>query len=108
MQVQAAPLEGLGQLAGVVRGEEDERDLGGPDRPQLGDGHLVLGEDLEQERLGLELDAVDLVEQQHHRLGRADGLEQGSGEQELLREDVLLQLCHVWPASAWIRRSCFL
>ena len=60
--------------------------------PELGDRHLVLGEDLEQEGLGLQLHPVDLVDQQHHRLGRADGLEQRPGQQELLGEDVLLEL----------------
>ena len=60
--------------------------------PELGDRHLVLGQDLEQQGLGLELDPVDLVDQQHHRLGGLDGLEQRPGEQELLGEDVVLEL----------------
>ena len=68
VEVEAAPLQRLGQLAGVVRREEHERDLLGLDRAQLGDRHLVVGEDLEQQRLGLDLDAVDLVDQQHDRL----------------------------------------
>ena len=81
--------------------------------PELGDRHLVLGEDLEQQRLGLELDAVDLVDEQHDRLGGADRLEQRAGEQELLGEDVLLEVLPVLGAtpsgrSAWMRSSCFL
>ena len=66
------------------------RGSGWPHEP--GDRHLVLGEDLEEQGLGLELDPVHLVDQQHHRLGRADGLEQRPGQEELLGEDVLLQL----------------
>ena len=62
----------------------------GVDRAELGDRHLVLGEDLEQQRLGLDLDPVDLVDQQHDRLVGADGLEQRAGEQEVLGEDVVL------------------
>src|SRR5829696_2555343 len=58
VEEQAAPLQRLGQLAGVVRREEHEGDLLGRHRAQLGDRHLVVGEDLEQQRLGLDLDPV--------------------------------------------------
>jgi hypothetical protein len=92
VEVEAAALERLAQLTGVVRGQEHERDLGRRDRAELGDRDLVVGEDLEEQRLGLDLDAVDLVDQQDDRLGRGDRLEQRTGEQELVREDVLLDL----------------
>ena len=92
VQEQAAALERLGQLTGVVGGQEDQRDLLGPHRAELGDRHLVVGQDLEQQRLGLDLDPVDLVDQQHHRLVGPDGLEQRAGEQELVGEDVVLEL----------------
>ena len=88
VQEEAAPLERLGQLTGVVRREEHQRDLLGLDRAELGDRHLVVGEDLEQQGLGLDLDAVDLVDQQHHRVVGRDGLEQRAGEEELVGEDV--------------------
>ena len=80
------------------------------DRAELGDRHLVVGEDLEQQRLGLDLDAVDLVDQQHDRLLGADRLEQRAGEQELVGEDVVLDLAprRRRCASAWMRSSCFL
>ena len=71
VQVEAPPLEGLGQLPGVVRREEHERDLLGPDRAELGDRHLVLREHLEQQRLGLELDPVHLVDEEDDRLRRS-------------------------------------
>ena len=81
----------------------------GRDRAELGDRHLVVGEDLEQQRLGLDLDAVDLVDQQHDRLGGADRLEQRAGQQELLGEDVVVHPAHESELrSAWIRSSCFL
>ncbi len=53
--VKAPPAEGLRHLAGAVGGEKDERRVLriGADRPDLGDGDLELGEDLEQERLEL-------------------------------------------------------
>ncbi len=92
MEVEAATLERLGELAGVVGGQEHERDLLGLDRAQLGDRDLVVGEDLEQQRLGLDLDAVDLVDQQHDGIVGADRLEQRAGQQEVVREDVVVDL----------------
>ena len=103
VQVEAAPLERFGQLAGVVGGEEHHGQLRGPHGAELGDRHLVLGEDLEQQRLGLELDAVHLVDEQHHRFGGPDRLEQRPGQQEVLGEDVLLELR---PARALRPRPC--
>src|SRR5947207_2865630 len=81
-------LQGLGQLTRVVGGEEHQRDLAGGDRSQLGNGDLVVGQDLEQQGLGLYLDPVDLVDEQHDGIVGADGLEEGPGEEELLCEDV--------------------
>ena len=95
--------------------QEDQRDLVGPDRAELGDRHLVLRQHLEQQRLGLELDPVDLVDQQHDGVGRPDGLEQRAGQEELLGEDVLFEVpprgagAVALPSSpAWIRSSCLL
>ena len=34
--------------------------------PDLGDGHLIVGQDLEEERLELLVGLIDLVDQQHH------------------------------------------
>jgi hypothetical protein len=66
-QVQAAPLEPVRELAGVVRGQHDERAVPGPDRPRLGHGHLEVRQHLEEERLELGLGLVDLVHEQHDR-----------------------------------------
>ena len=106
VEEQTAPLQGLGELAGVVGGEEDERDLIGPDRPELGDRDLVVREDLQQERLGLDLEAIDLVDEQHDRVARPDGLEQGAGQEELLGEQVLLErLPARWPHLLGVRHA---
>ena len=108
-EVEAAALERLGQLARVVRGEDDDRVRAGLDHAELGDRDLEVGEDLEQHRLELLVGLVDLVDQQHDRLGRGDRLEQRPGEQEVLGEDVLRTFA---PSSAsrrppaWIRSSC--
>ena len=68
--------------------EQHDRALLADDRPELGDRHLEVREHLEQEGLGLDLDPVDLVDEQHDRLVGADRLEQRTGQQERLGEDV--------------------
>jgi hypothetical protein len=40
----------------------------------------------------LDFDAVDFVDQQHHRLVGRDGLEQRAGEEELIGEDVVVDV----------------
>ena len=60
----------------------------------------------EQERLELLVGAVDLVDQQHRRVGAADGGEQRPLEQIVLREDVLLDRVGVArPSRALMARS---
>ena len=92
VQVQAPALERVGQLPGGVRGEEHQRLAMRGQGSELRDGDLEVGEDLEQERLGLDLYPVDLVDQQHDGVGRPDGREQGPLEQEVLGEDVRFRL----------------
>ena len=96
-QVQAAALERLRQLARVVRGQQHDRLRARVDPPQLGDRDLEVGQQLEQHRLELLVGLVDLVDQQHDRLGVRDRRHQRPREQELLAEDVLL---HGVPAGA--------
>ena len=60
--------------------------------PSSGIVDLEVGQDLEHQRLGLDLDAVDLVDQEHDRLVGADRRQQRPGQQERLGEDVLLEL----------------
>ena len=69
-EVEAAPLQRLGQLARVVRGEDDDRHRRRRDLAQLGDRDLEVGEQLEQHRLELLVGLVDLVDQQDDRARR--------------------------------------
>ena len=91
-EVEAAALQRLGQLARVVRGEDDDRHRRRRDLAQLGDRDLEVGEQLEQHRLELLVGLVDLVDQQHDRLGAGDRLHQRPLEQELLAEDVVVDV----------------
>ena len=91
-EVEAAPLQRLGQLARVVRGEDDDRHRRRRDLAQLGDRDLEVGEQLQQHRLELLVGLVDLVDQQHDRLGAGDRLHQRPRQQELGAEDVLLDV----------------
>ena len=91
-EVEAAPLERLGQLTRVVRGEQHERVRPRLHDAELGDRDLEVGEHLEQHRLELLVGLVDLVDQEHDRLLGGDGVEERTGEHELLAEDVVLDL----------------
>src|SRR6516225_5417666 len=92
VQIEATPLQRLGQFTRVVGRQENERDLSGRHRAELGYRHLVVREDLKQQGLGLDLDPVNFVNEQDDRFFRPDGFEEGPGEEELLREDVLLDV----------------
>src|SRR4051794_30675837 len=96
-EVQAAPLERLGELARVVGGQQHHRTRARLDPPELGDGDLEVREDLQQHGLELLVGLVDLVDEQHDRLLRGDRRHERAGEQELLAEDVVV---HVLPAGA--------
>ena len=48
-----------------LRGDDDDRRHLGPHGAQLGHGHRVVGQHLEQERLELVVGPVDLVDEQH-------------------------------------------
>ncbi len=89
-QVQAAALQRLGQLARVVRREDDDRVGAGDDRAQLGNRDLEVRQHLEQHRLELLVGLVDLVDQQDDRLLGGDRGEQRAREDELVAEDVLV------------------
>ena len=76
---------------------------GGTDGPQgaeLGDGHRVVGQDLEQERLELVVGPVDLVDEQHRRRPFAvvDGRQDGPADQEPLGVQLVLQVGAQRPA----------
>ena len=65
--VEAAPLEGVVHVTGAIRRQHHERRHFGSERPELGDRHRVVGQDLEQERLEFVVGPVDLVDDQHRR-----------------------------------------
>src|SRR4051794_27998941 len=91
-QIQAAALQGLGELARVVGGQQHDRVGARLDPAELGDRDLEVGEDLQQHRLELLVGLVDLVDEQDDRLLAGDRRHQRAGEQELLAEDVLLDV----------------
>ena len=61
--IEAAPLERVVDLARAVGGT-GHRDVLGADGADLGDGHLEVGEELEEERFQLLIGAVDLVDEE--------------------------------------------
>ena len=65
--IQAAALERVVDLAGAVRGEDDERRLGGAHGAELGNRDLELREQLQQVAFELLVGAIDLVDEQHRR-----------------------------------------
>ena len=90
--VQAAPLDRVVEIAGPVRGEDDDRRVGGGDRAELGNRHGGLGQQLEQERLEVVVGAVDLVDQQHGgpRAGMLERPQQRAPDQVVGAEQLLL------------------
>jgi hypothetical protein len=65
--VEAPPLDGVVEVAGPVRGEDDDRWMRGADRPELGDRDAGVREQLQQERLEVVVGPVDLIDQQDRR-----------------------------------------
>ena len=93
VQVQAAPLQGVGKLAAVVAGQEHHRRLGDRlDGADLRDGDLIVGEDLQQQGLELVVGLVNLVDQQYAAVLLAQRLEQGARLHELLGEEDVAEL----------------
>src|SRR6185369_15649652 len=86
-QVQAAPFEGGGEVAGVVAGQNQVRGYLGGEGADLGYGHLELGQCLQQHGLQRLVGTVHLVDQQHRRIGGADRLQQRASCQEPLGEE---------------------
>src|ERR671911_720869 len=85
VEVQAAALEGVVDLAGPVGGQDGDRRTVGPYRAQLRDGDGELGEDLQQESLELVVGPIYLVDEQYrrHRSVMLQRREQRSADQKL-------------------------
>ena len=75
---EAAPQEGIGELALGIRGQQDHRPDPRPDDlVHLADGELAILQHVEQVVLHVGLGLVDLVEQEHHPLVAAEGAADG-------------------------------
>src|ERR687885_399935 len=81
-EIQAAPLERFAQLPRVIRRQNNRGLLPGGERPELGYGDLKIAEHLQEKRFELGIGAVDLVDQQHHRVFGQDRAQEGALEQK--------------------------
>jgi hypothetical protein len=88
--VEAAALERVVHLTGAVAGDHHDRGHLGVHGAELGHGHRVVREHLQQEGLELVVRAVDLVDQQDGRSGLQRG-EQRPGQQEAAAVDLRLE-----------------
>src|SRR5439155_23099024 len=86
--IEASSFERVVDLARPVRRQDHNRRLDGPDGAELGNRHLKLGEELEQEALEFLVCTIDFVDQEHRR-PPADTLE--GPQQRTLDEEVLAE-----------------
>ena len=93
VEVEAAALEGVVDLAGPVGGQDGDRRTVGPYRAQLGDGDGELGEDLQQESLELVVGPIYLVDEQYRWHGPVvlQRLQQRPADQELPGVELVLE-----------------
>ena len=95
IEVGAPAAQGLAEGPGPVGGQHHKGDGLGADGADLGDAHLHLRQQLQQERLKLLVGLVDLVNEQHHGLLRADGFQQRPLQEILVAEEGAGQLLRV-------------
>ncbi len=88
--VEAAPLQRVVDVAGAVRGEDDDRRALRAEHADFRDRDLEIGQHLEQVRLELVVGSVDLVDQQHRRWA-LDGFDRPQ-ERPLDQEALTVQL----------------
>ena len=88
--IQATPLDRIMDLARAIGGNDDDRRRRGLDRAQLGDSHLIFGQNLEQIRLEGLVGPVELVDQQYRRnaVVRLQRLQNRPADQEPLAENI--------------------
>ena len=88
--VQAPALERVVHLARAIGCEDDQRRFEGPHGPELGNGDLVFGEQLEQKPFELLVGAIDFVDEQDRgtRAERIDRLKQRSLDEKGLAVEV--------------------
>ena len=87
VQVKAAALQGVAEVADIVGGQEHQRRHLGLDGADLRHGHLERRQDLQQEGLEGLVALVDFVDQQHRAAGLPQGLQQRARLQEGLGEE---------------------
>ena len=86
--IDAAAPQRLVQVARAVGGENDDRMLGRADRAALGNRNLEIGEEFQEERLEFLIGAIDLVDQQHGRIRRAQRRQHRPLDEKRLAVDV--------------------
>ena len=89
MQMQAAPLQRVAEIALAVGGQDHGRRRDRGHRAELGNGDLEIAEDFQQQRFELGIRLVDLVDQQHaagrllQRLQQRPRLDEFLGEEHV-------------------------
>ena len=97
-EVEASAAQRVADLAAAIGRQDDVRHVRGADRAELGDRHLEVGQDLEQERLESLVGPIDLVDQQHRRAVRSrDRAQQRTLEQVLPAENERLDVRGALP-----------
>jgi hypothetical protein len=90
--VQASPLQSIVDIACAVRGDDDDRRLVGVEGAELGNGHRIIGKDLQEQRLELVVRPVDLIDEENGRrpLPGRDRSEHRAAHQESLAVQLVL------------------
>ena len=92
-EIQAPAAQRVADLAAAIGRQDHVRDVLGADRAELGNRHLEVGQDLEQERLEALVGPIDLVDQQDGRTAAPrDGAQERTLEQVLAAEDERLDV----------------
>src|SRR5262249_42171111 len=99
MQMQAAPLQRVAEIALAVGGEDHRRRCDGGDGAELGDRHLEVGKDFQQQRFKLGVGLVDFVDQENaaarllQRLQQRPRLDEFLGEKDVAEGVKLVESC---------------
>ncbi len=92
VQMQAAPLQRVAEIALAVGGQDHRRRHQRGDGAKLGNADLEIAEDFEQEGFELGIRLVDLVDQEHAAMGLFQGLQQRPRLDEFLGEEHVAEI----------------
>src|SRR5947208_16189407 len=92
MLMEAAPLQGVAEIALAGGGAEQRRRRNRGGRTELGDRDLEVREDLQQQRFKFGVRLVDLVDQKHATARLLQRLEQGARLHEFLGEEHVAEI----------------